>query len=105
MEPQAPEPIVDRPDPEGSQSVAPQTAGRLWAIVLLASTLAGLAAWGAGEWTVTHFIPPENLVKAMGQTINAPKFVDRAAAERKNASLANGILGGALGLALGLAGG
>lgn len=106
MEPQVPEPTAERievssPPPPSMQD----RPARLWVLALLAATLAGAGAWLLVESTLHHFVPAENLTKSMGMTINVPKFEDRAAAERKNASLANGILGCVLGLALGLAGG
>jgi hypothetical protein len=109
MEPQVTDATGDRPEtidqPPPPASSRPESGWRLWTLALVAATLAGVVAWLGGEAVWGHFVPPEHMVPAMGGMINAPKFADRVSAERKNASLANGILGCSLGLALGLAGG
>ena len=105
MEPQPPDSTSLPSDVGGRVSTAPGLPGRLRALALSLSILAGLVAWIGIEATYEHFVPPERLVQAMGFALNSPSFADRATAERKNASLANGILGCVLGLAMGLAGG
>ena len=99
MEPLEPAATVDTaPSP-------PTRPGRLWALALVASILAGLGSWLAGEVTRTDFVPPERIIVAMGIKMNIPSFEEKAKAGRRNATLANGVFGGILGLALGLAGG
>jgi hypothetical protein len=71
----------------------------------VATLLAGLGSWLAGEATRNHFVPPVRMITAMGIQMNLPSFEEKVKAERRNATLANGVLGGLLGLALGLAGG
>jgi hypothetical protein len=99
MEPQEPAATVD-PTPS-----TPNRPGRLWALALVASILAGLGSWMAGEATRFYFVPSERIVVAMGIKMNIPSFEEKVKAGQRNATLANGTLGGLLGLLLGLAGG
>ena len=87
-----------------SKSDAP-AAARLWGLALGAGLLAGVAAWALTEASLEAFVPRARMVQAMGVTVNLPSFADKAAAARKNATLAYGVLGASLGVALGLAGG
>ena len=98
-------PATDPTDPVVPASSIPLRAGRVWACTLLAATLAGVGAWLGGEGNLRRFVPAVRMVMVMGTSTNMPTFEEKVKAERRNASLGNGILGGALGLALGLAGG
>src|SRR4051794_32448039 len=85
-------------------TMSPPTS-RLWSMSLLASTLAGLAAWGIGEATHGHFIAPTHKVVVMSSPIDMVSPEDETATGTKNSALAYGLLGAILGLAMGAAGG
>ncbi len=101
MESQVPDAPIDPPAPVSPSLLGTIQPGRLWTLSLVAAVLAGVAAWLVGEATLEYFVPPPKIVG----NVNTPAIADSIVADRKNASLAHGVLGAVLGLALGLAGG
>jgi len=98
---------MSTPDPIPTEPIATVDAprGRLLPLALAAGVVAGLAAWLAGEASLTAFRPPLTRGVVFGQEIFKASFADQARADARNATLAYAELGAALGLALGLAGG
>jgi hypothetical protein len=86
-------------------------AVRLWALALMAGSIAGFSAWLIGEAIHRRFGTPELVVTAAqsGGFVSGPeiqkRLMARTAARTLEATLTIGSLGAALGLALGLAGG
>jgi hypothetical protein len=76
---------------------------RVWALALMAATLAGLLAWAAAEAVTPFFAIPPPIMDPRDRLHFGRAFARFVAATR-NAALAWGIIGGLLGLALGVAG-
>jgi hypothetical protein len=95
----------DAPPSSPSTPVVPPRPFRVWGFTLCAAILAGLGAFLVHEKVGMRTKPTENLVRIMGQLVNNPTAPAVHRAERKNAAVAFGILGGCLALAVGLAGG
>lgn len=87
------------------ESETTPSPARLWGFVLLSATLAGLAAWVAGEGMVDRIAPEVHASNLYGTVSMQPTLASIRAAEVKNGLLAFAILGGFVGVALGLAGG
>jgi hypothetical protein len=79
--------------------------GRLWALVLGAAIVAGLAAWLGGEASLNRIKPRAHAANSRGIMLNLTGRREVAAADAKNASVAFALLGASLGAALGVAGG
>jgi hypothetical protein len=81
------------------------TAERLWIWALAAGLVAGAAAWGVGEATVSAFRPKmERMMTPVGPMMGT-KTEEQVAADTKNAALAFVVQAVCLGIALGVAGG
>jgi hypothetical protein len=76
-----------------------------WALLLIAGLAAGVAAAVLGELAREAFSPALKLQVLQGNRMMLPTPESSISALRKNAALANAVLGAVLGLALGLAGG
>jgi hypothetical protein len=96
---------IDAPPVSPSTPPVPLRASRIWAFALLASLVAGLGAFLIHEKVGMRIIPTPNMVRIMGQLRNLPTYPAIHRAERKNAAVYFGILGGALAMVVGLAGG
>jgi hypothetical protein len=84
--------------------VAPRSS-RVWLFTLGAGILAGLGTFLVHEMVGMRAVPAPHMVRIMGQMVNNPTPPAIHLAERKNAALAYGMLGGSLALAVGFAGG
>lgn len=100
------------PDPsspaslEGPPLVVPtRRVGRIWAVVLGAGLIAGLAAWLGGEAAVGAIKPPRRAVVSKGLALRVTDRWGELTADARNAALGFAILGGAVGAGLGLGGG
>jgi hypothetical protein len=96
---------IDAPPVSPSTPSVPLRASRIWAFTLLASLLAGLGAFLIHEKVGMRAKPTPNMVRVQGTLTNVPTFPAVHHAERKNASVYFGILGGAVAMVVGLAGG
>lgn len=76
-----------------------------WVAVLLAGTVAGLAAWALGETSLLRVEPVKTDVNLMGQVLQSETAETLEAAEMATALRTFGVLGALTGAALGLAGG
>ncbi len=77
----------------------------IWALVLGAGTLAGVASWVAGEPLLDLFQPPYAEVWLRGSAMRAVSWHDEAMANARNTAVSFTVLGGLLGALLGAAGG
>jgi hypothetical protein len=102
-------PLPESPaDTRRTRIDAPTTAsggGRLWALVLAAGIVAGLAAWLGGEATLNRIKPLAHAANSRGIVLNLTGRGEIASADAKNAGVAFALLGASIGAGLGLAGG
>jgi hypothetical protein len=78
---------------------------RIWALALVAATLAGLSAWAIDEPFHAHYKAPLRRVVTLGYASFRATSADTVAASIKNAVIAYALLGGLVGVMLGVAGG
>jgi hypothetical protein len=77
----------------------------LWALALIAATVAGVGAWAVDEPIHAYFQAPLRRVVTMGYASLRSTPEEAVSASIKNAVVAYGLLGGSVGLLLGVAGG
>jgi hypothetical protein len=104
-EPPSPESSADSRDTTNDAPTTASCGGRLWALVVGASIVAGLAAWLGGEASLNRIKPYSHAANSRGLVLNLTGRREIAAADAKNAGVAFTLLGASLGAALGVAGG
>ena len=91
-----PSPIAIPTGEAGTSPVVPVRPAALWALVLGAGVLVGIAAWLGGEASKSVIKPRLQEGTSRGRTIRVASRHDQAVADAKNAGLAFALLGGLL---------
>ncbi len=99
LTPTDPAPVVDSAVPP-----EPPTTKCSWPMVLLAAVVAGLVAFGIGEFTYKAWLPPKTILAGF-QPMEGYTFKDLSTADTKNAVLTYMVTGAVFGLVLGACGG
>lgn len=92
--------MANPPEVEGSRP-----GRRILLVIGATGILAGILAFGLGEWTSAFFPVEQAGVPLGGGTVMRPTMETIARADMKNSALTFGVTGGILGLTLGVAGG